>query len=253
MARDERRHLPRESWAQLGSAVLIAPYYAAQMLSDLKRLAGSARAIPRHRHYNRMERSGVSPFVCRSETPITKAEARHGLAHGHLLVPNVSGFYHGTLKRFWEQHGLGSSSLLVSETHAVAEVFRKTYPETRFVTTDYFLDLQPHPTCDVVWDLCSAEIPDEVRGMDSIVCQATLEHVLDPVQVMRNLAASLNPDGILYVQTHTPAFHYHGYPRDYLRYFPDWFEDVAAMVGTLELLELLCVDGHAFAVYRKQA
>jgi hypothetical protein len=104
-----------------------------------------------------------------------------------------------------------------------------------------------------VWDLCSPIVPDRLRRFQSVICQATLEHIKDPVQVMRNLSTALEPGGHLYVQTHTPAFHYHGYPRDYLRYFPDWFEDIGPSIGTLELSELLCLDGHAFAVYRRLA
>ncbi|WP_345528530.1 class I SAM-dependent methyltransferase [Nocardioides endophyticus] len=191
--------------------------------------------------------------MCTSPTPLSKSEARYQLEHGQLMVPNVSGFYHGILKGWWEKYGLGENCLLISETHAVGEVFHKRYPDTTFVTTDYFVDLQPHPTCDVVWDLCSSSVPDDLRTMQSVVCQATLEHIQDPVQVMRNLAAVLAPGGMLYVQTHTPAFHYHGYPKDYLRYFPDWFVDICQIVDSLELVELLCIDGHAFAAYRRTA
>jgi hypothetical protein len=198
-----------------------------------------------------MERAGVSPFTCQSDTPMTKAEARRRLESGHLLVPNLSGFYHGILKGWWETHGLGEKCLLVSETNAVAEIFSERYPDTTFVTTDYFVDLQPNPTCDVVWDLCSSSVPAAVTGVQSIVCQATFEHIQDPVQAMKNLSAALEPDGMLYLQTHTPAYHYHGWPRDYLRYFPDWFSDICATVGDISLQELLCVDGHAFAAYRK--
>jgi SAM-dependent methyltransferase len=174
------------------------------------------------------------------------------MARGHFPVPNVSGFYHGILRSYWERHGLGSRCLLVSETKAVAQVFAEKWPAIRFVTTDYYVELQPNPACDVVWDLCSLSVPTDLRDFDSVICQATLEHVWDPVQLMRNLSAVLNDGGTLYVQTHTPAFHYHAYPKDYLRYFPEWFTDVGETVGTLKLLELLCVDGHAFAVYRKR-
>lgn len=219
------------------------------MLTTIRRHAGTLRGIPRHRRYDRMEKAGVSPFVC-SDPSVTRAQARYRLEHGHLLVPNLSGFYHGILKEWWERYGLGDRSLLISETHAVAEVFADKYPASKFVTTDYFVDLQPQPTCDFVWDLCSAEVPHEARGANSIVCQATLEHIIDPVRAMRNLTEALEPAGMLYVQTHTPAYHYHGWPKDYLRYFPEWFEDIAGVVG-LELVELLCVDGHAFAAYRK--
>ena len=196
-----------------------------------------------------MERAGVSPFVC-TDKSVTKAEARRRLESGYFLVPNLSGFYHGILRDWWERHGLGDRSLLISETHAVAEVFAERYAATKFVTTDYFVSLQPKPTCDFVWDLCSAHVPDEARGSNSIICQATLEHIIDPVQVMRNLTEALEPEGMLYVQTHTPAYPYHGWPKDYMRYFPEWFEDIAGVVR-LQLVELLCVDGHAFAAYRK--
>lgn len=223
------------------------------MLVQAKQVARGIRALPRHRFYDRMEKAGLSPFVCESADPIPKDEARRRLEGGHLLVPNLSGFYHGILKGWWEQHGLGESCLLISETHAVAETFAQHYPDSRFITTDYFVDLQPHPTCDVVWDLCSDELPEGVRGVQSVICQATLEHIQDPVQVMKNLALALEPGGMLYIQTHTPAYHYHGYPRDYLRYFPDWFVDIAGTVGTIDLVELLCIDGHAFAAYRKRA
>jgi hypothetical protein len=213
----------------------------------------AVRAFRRHAHYDRMAEGGISPFCCVSDSlTITKAEARAKLGRGHLLVPNVSGFYHGILREYWERHGLGDKCLLVSETSAVADVFSQIYSQTQFVTTDYFLDLQPHPTCDVLWDLCSPIIPETLRQFESVICQATLEHILDPAQVMRNLSAILESSGMLYLQTHTPAFHYHGYPRDYLRYFPDWFHDITTTVGTLELVELLCVDGHAFAAYRKR-
>jgi SAM-dependent methyltransferase len=168
-------------------------------------------------------------------------------------VPNLSGFYHDILRAWWEIHGLGVRCLLVSETRAVARVFQGSWPGTRFVTTDLHVELQSQPECDFVWDLCSTAPPDGHReAFSSVICQATLEHVLDPVQALRNLAGVLHPGGMLYVQTHTSAYPYHGYPRDHLRYFPDWFQDVGDLLGTLSLVELLCVDGHAFAAYRRR-
>jgi len=171
-----------------------------------------------------------------------------------MYVPNISGFYHNILQKYWTHYGLGKKCLLVSETKAVGDVFTNKYPNTQFVTTDYYLDLQPNPNakCDVVWDLCAKTIPDELNHFNSIINQATFEHIIDPVQVMRNLVRVLEPQGLLYFQTHTPAFYYHGYPRDYLRYFPDWFMDIPKIIENIDLLELLCFDGYAFAVYKKK-
>ena len=164
----------------------------------------------------------------------------------------MSGFYHGILRDWWEKHGLGDRSLLISETHAVANIFTDKYPATKFVTTDYFVDLQPNPTCDVVWDLCSTDVPDDVRGVNSVICQATLEHIIDPVQAVRNLTTALEPEGMLYVQTHTPGVSLSRLAQGLPAAFPEWFRDIAGgcRVG---VVQLLCVDGHAFAAYRKPA
>jgi len=227
------------------------------MIKRLRRLAGRTLtglvSLRTARMYRLLSKAEVNPFCSVSpQRGLSYDEARSRFGKGDFLVPNLSGFYHGILRNWWEQYGLGETCLLVSETRAVGRVFRDAWPETRFVTTDYYLDLQPHPQCDLVWNLCSPDVPVEFRGaFASIVCQATLEHVPDPVQTLRNLATALRPGGMLYVQTHTPAYRYHGYPCDYLRYFPDWFKDVGGVLGTLGLVELLCLDGHAFAAYRR--
>lgn len=209
----------------------------------------------RESQYNHLARAGLNPFSSlRGGAPggVSLEVARKRLSGGHIRVPNVSGFYHGILREYFDQYGLGARCLLVSETKAVAEVFGRLFPGTDFVSTDYYLDLQPDPKCHVVWDLCSERPPESLVGFQSIICQATLEHVLDPVQVLRNFSSILSEGGYLFVQTHTPAYVYHPYPRDYLRYQPDWFEDIEKLVRTLKLVELLCVDGHAFAVYRRE-
>ena len=202
--------------------------------------------------YDFFSRSGLNPFASISDLgPLTLDEARDSLCRNHLRVPNVSGFYHGILCDWFTKYGLGDKCLLISETRAVSEVFSQVYPGTEFIATDFYLELQPEPSCHVVWDLCNEHPPSELTTFGSVICQATLEHVVDPIQVMRNLSAVLSDGGFLYIQTHTPAYFYHPYPRDYLRYQPDWFEDVVKIVQSLTLIELLCVDGHAFAIYRR--
>ena len=207
----------------------------------------------RIRRYNTLTKMGLNPFIHiePNNQKYTLREARNLLITNQFLVPNVSGFYHNILQIFWNKYGLGEKCLLVSETKSVGIVFKKKYPKTEFITTDFYLDLQPNPECDVVWDLCSLNIPNNLSEFTSIVNQATLEHIKDPVQVVRNLVKILNENSYLYLQTHTPAFYYHGYPKDYLRYFPDWFIDLPQSIENIHLVELLCFDGHAFAVYKK--
>lgn len=208
----------------------------------------------REQKYDQLNKAGLNPFIqiTTSDKQYTLKQAREQLKKDHMLVPNVSGFYHSILHMYWTSYGLGQKWLLVSETKTVGNVFANKYPNTHFVTTDYYLELQPNPQCDVVWDLCSLVIPVELNQFNSVICQATLEHVIDPIRVISNLVEVIEPQGLLYIQTHTPAFHYHGYPRDYLRYFPDWFIDIPKILGNIDLLDLLCVDGHVFAVYKKR-
>jgi len=200
-----------------------------------------------------LAKAEINPFYSVSPRGrLTLEEARRQFRQIGFRVPNVSGFYHAILRNYWERYGLGPRCLLVSETFPTSRVFQEGWPSTNFTCTDYYVDLQPEPQCDLVWNLCSPESPLEFRGtFSSVICQATLEHVLDPVQAVRNLSQALLPGGMLYIQTHTPAYSYHSYPRDYLRFFPDWFEDLGEFLQTVRLVELLCLDGHAFAVYRR--
>jgi hypothetical protein len=216
----------------------------------------SIRRCAQEKRLDRLAGEGLNPFssIKGSVSGATSMrDARRKISRAHMHVPNLSGFYHGTLRDWFFHYGLGSRCLLVSETKAVAEVFQSHFPGTDFITTDFYVDLQPEPKCDVVWDICASHPPAALSGFNSIVCQATLEHVVDPVQAVRNFASILEEDGCLFIQTHTPSYVYHPYPRDYLRFQPDWFQDLHKVVQRLQLLELLCLDGHAFAVYRRKS
>jgi SAM-dependent methyltransferase len=173
---------------------------------------------------------------------------------GWVVAPNHSEGYHGLLQQWWEAYGLGCSSVLVSETREVGAVFQKLYPKTRMVTTDYFLDLNSqHAQTDVLWNLYEP-IPSDLAATQfgSVVCQATLEHLVDPVGVLRKLIGLLADGGHLYMHTHTPLFPYHGWPKDYSRFFPEWFRDIGLVIPEIEVIEVYCKAGHAFAAYRKR-
>jgi len=188
-----------------------------------------------------------------SVTPFSQAEALKKLYLDTFPVPNISRFYHGILRDWWGIYGLGKDCLLMSESIETRKAFSLAFPQTKFTATDYYVDMQSCAQTDVIWDMCLPSVPESLgRGFDSVVCQATMEHVWNPEAAMKNLFSVLRPSGKLYLHTHTPCFPYHDCPRDYLRFWPDWFADVGRHFSDVRLLELLCVSGHAFAVYEKQ-
>jgi len=172
---------------------------------------------------------------------------------GWFPVDNHSHGYHGLLKQWWDAYGLGEYCLLISETCKVKNNFLNLYPNTKVIATDFYVDLNPElGETDIVWNLYNS-IPKKlsVKKFDSIICQATFEHIIDPVGVLRKLASLLTDGGYLYLHTHTPLYPYHACPRDYLRYFPDWFHDISLVIPSIKVIEVYCVEGHAFSVYQK--
>jgi SAM-dependent methyltransferase len=173
---------------------------------------------------------------------------------GWFHCPNHSRGYHGLLRQWWEFHGLGNSVLLVSESIKTRRVFEAAYPIIRFKSCDYFLDIgSVGIETDFIWNMYedpSEEIINHGK-FNAIICSATFEHIMDPVGVLKRLAQLLAKNGFLYMHTHTPLFPYHAFPRDYIRFYPDWFIDVTQFITSLELEELHAQSGHIFACYRK--
>ena len=210
--------------------------------------------------YAKQFQFGFSPVDLTALSPLVKFSAAgkewdvnyDGGWGGWIPVENHSHGYHGLLKQWWTMYGLGNSCLLISETKEVSATFQQLYPSTRMVSTDYYLDLIEGGKTDIVWNLYEP-IPKELETtrFGSVLCQATMEHLMDPVGVVRKLAELIEKDGHIYMHTHTPLYPYHSWPRDYLRYFPDWFRDIGFVIPDLELIELYCKEGHVFAAYKK--
>lgn len=78
---------------------------------------------------------------------------------------------------------------------------------------------------DYEWNF--EEEPPEMGKFDFIVSQAMLEHLLNPYKHVVDLSQMLNPGGKLVLHTHVPGFHYHRFPIDCVRFYPDWFETIA--------------------------
>ena len=174
---------------------------------------------------------------------------------GWFNANNHSHGYHGILKQWWEHYELGSKCLLVSESIETNKSFSDYYPDTKFISTDYFLDITDdiNNKTDIIWNLYLDPPSNLMESkVNSILCQATLEHLIDPVQVMRNLTKTLKSNGHIFIHTHTPLYPYHACPRDYLRYQTDWFLDIGEHLSDIEIVELIAIEGHIFACFVKK-
>lgn len=103
------------------------------------------------------------------------------------------------------------------------------------------------------YDLCSRSFEKHTsREFDVIVHQSLLEHVIDPIQTLLNLASLLKVGGVMSVQTCTIYMSEHRFPIDTLRFFPDFFLYQQDITG-LECLEVISRGPSIFAVLRKVA
>lgn len=170
---------------------------------------------------------------------------------GWMKAPNTSNGYHGILIQWWEHFGLGENCLLLSETTKVRELFQSKYPDTSFICTDYYTELIKDASTDIIWNLYD-NAPNSLPTafFNSIICQATFEHLLDPVGVLKKLVSIANNGANIYLHTHLPLYPHHSWPSDYLRFYPEWFKDVCMLIPEITLYESFAYQGHIFALYR---
>lgn len=91
------------------------------------------------------------------------------------------------------------------------------------------IDLVAIPGVDAVAD--SHQLPFPANVFQGVECDAVLEHVRDPVQVMREIERVLVAGG--YAHLVTPFCHpFHEYPKDFRRFTLDGLKDLA---GSLEV------------------
>lgn len=138
--------------------------------------------------------------------------------------------------------------LLVSENNLVKKHFQIAYPSWKFTTLDLYNNMGEE--VDLKKNLCEPWV--EYSKFDKIIVQATFEHLYDPVMALKNLSRSLQEGGEMYIHTHVPGFQYHQFPRDYLRFYPDWFVDSQEFVGKLQLREMYINKGHIFVLFKQQ-
>ena len=169
-----------------------------------------------------------------------------GWIGGHWEVVNESGGYHGLLKTWWDHFGLKGKGLAIGEEGVggenVKRKLRETYLQIENVYTVGFAN------ADVIWDI-TKPLGNESK-FDWIICQATLEHVKDPVAAIKNMADVLSPNGIMYIHSVGPDFPIHRYPVDCYRFLPDAL-DAFAELAKIKALDYFWSSKHWFAVYQK--
>jgi len=173
--------------------------------------------------------------------------------YGNFIpVSNHSKGYHGILEQFIEKYKIKGNALLISESKKVASEMSNHFKALKFKSTDYYLDLKDNYETDFLWNLYD-KIPDELKKekFDIIISQATFEHIMDPISIIKKFKNIITDDGYIYVHTHTQYFPYHPWPKDYLRFQIDWFLDLEKIVPNIKLIELISTGSHIFSLYKK--
>ena len=86
------------------------------------------------------------------------------------------------------------------------------------------VDLFPMPGVDLAAD--AEQLPFRCCTFQRVECDAVLEHVRDPVRVMREIERVLAPGG--YAHLVTPFCHpFHEFPKDYRRFTIDGLKQIA--------------------------
>lgn len=95
--------------------------------------------------------------------------------------------------------------------------------------------------------------PDTIPQVNLIASHAMIEHITDPYLHVSSCYRLLSPGGHAIFHTVMPGFQYHRYPVDCLRFFPDWFEEVALRLGAKVVMRVISTDAHIVYCLHKPA
>lgn len=105
---------------------------------------------------------------------------------------------------------------------------------------------------DVDYNWNFEKTPPKLGKFSLIVSQAMFEHLMDPYKHFCDLANHLEIGGHLIIHTVMPGFFYHRHPIDSLRYYPDWFEEMASPDRcNLKIAKKMIRNMHIFYMYTK--
>jgi len=135
--------------------------------------------------------------------------------------------------------------LLAGEDNKV----KKSYSDLMKLPEETFVTAGLGKGGDFEWDFDGVP-SDKLGKFDVIVSHAMIEHLVDPYCHVKSLIHLLEPGGIVIVDTVMPGFPYHRYPVDCVRFFPDWFMEVAKR-NHVEIYDQFIAEDHIVFTYRK--
>jgi hypothetical protein len=164
-----------------------------------------------------------------------------------LNSSSESGYITGNLVHSIRSVSKPSDVLLLAGERRSA---REGYSQISGIDVHRILTAGLHEDMDYEWnyeDLPPAEIP----AVDLIASHAMIEHLIDPYKHLKDCFGLLKPGGHMIVHSVVPGFQYHRYPVDCLRFFPDWFEEVAQRLNAQIVLRIVSKTAHLVYTFRK--
>ena len=107
------------------------------------------------------------------------------------------------------------------------------------------LDLNPDYRPDVVADVTA--LPFRGGSIDRVASNSLVEHVAYPQRVVEEMFRVLRPGGVMVVVMPF-VWPLHGYPDDYVRLTPRWFERVCRQVGFSDVTAEVASSGGTYNV-----
>jgi len=156
-------------------------------------------------------------------------------------LANESGYYHGELIK-WSADLAPKCTLFVGEDTKTALYLKEKINAQEVITAGL-------SEVDYVWNF-EQEPPAIDKKIDLIVSRAIFEHLLNPYKHLRDLTRLVKKQGKIIIHTVMPGFRYHRYPIDALRFYPDWFEEMADRLN-LTIVNKRINENHIFYMYQK--
>jgi len=156
-------------------------------------------------------------------------------------LPNESGYYHGELIK-WSADLYPNCVLFAGEETKTAAYLKDKINAKKIITAGL-------SEVDYRWNF-EHNAPDIPEKIDLIISHAIFEHLLNPYQHLSELVRLVETQGVLIIHTVMPGFRYHRYPIDTLRFYPDWFEEMADRLQ-LKIVNKRIKEDHIFYMYQK--
>ncbi len=157
-------------------------------------------------------------------------------------LPSESGVYHGEIIK-WARDLSPKNIFFAGENKETAKRLNKIINAEKVFTAGLV-------DTDFTWDF-EKNAPVFEENFELVVSQAILEHLLNPYKHIEDLSNLLQANGHLILHTVMPGFPYHRHPIDSVRFFPDWFEEIAEKMN-MKTVRKRINDNHIFYMYQKR-